>query len=274
MIRTAAATLIAGSILLCASMGTSQAQQIPGCIPTARSYVPATAPPAPQALNQGTQCNSCWAYATAAAFEWNHWFRFGTVANVSRSQILDCTGATETCTEGRISVALAKLVSPGTTDQASYRHTLDRKPCEVNLTATTPDLTPIHARTWSAVNANAANSIPTPAEIKAAICAHGAVVSGVVETQALFNHQGDAVIVENSNAPVHHAAVIIGWNDDLGPNGAWRVQYSRGTSWGTNGLGWIDYTSNKIGYLAAWVEADRAPPPPRLTPKPPVVTIR
>ncbi len=45
---------------------------------------------------------------------------------------------------------------------------------------------------------------------------------------------------------------IVGWDDT---KHAWRIKNSQNTTWGDQGYLWLDYTSNKIGSGATWVEA-------------------
>lgn len=58
---------------------------------------------------------------------------------------------------------------------------------------------------------------------------------------------------------VNHAVTLIGWNDRTN---AWPIKNSWGTGWGDKcgygtdgGYMWISYTSDNIGYAAAWVDA-------------------
>jgi len=209
------------------------------CSPTQARFVPAISTPA---RDQGNQCNSCWAFATAGAYEQNYAFKSGALLDVSESQILDCSNK-GSCSQG--TWAFDYLVSTGTARDADYPHSANQKTCVAGTT-------PIRATLWGAVNAN--TSIPSVAEIKAAICAHGAVVSGVVETDAFRNYSG-GVFSETTSEPPHHAVVIVGWDDAL-DGGAWRVKNSRGPNWGEQGYMWITYGSDSIGQSAAWVEAD------------------
>ncbi len=54
----------------------------------------------------------------------------------------------------------------------------------------------------------------------------------------------------------NHAVAIVGYNDNMGANGAFKVLNSWGTNWGNNGYGWISYSvmttskalANPFGY--------------------------
>jgi len=226
------------------------------CRAGATRFIPTVVLPA---RDQGTQCNSCWAFATAGAFEQSHLHKSGIAIDVSESQILDCSNKGN-CGQG--TWAFDYLTSTGAAREAEYQPaTQDQKICLTQAAS-------LRALTWSAVNPNA---LPTPAEIKAAVRAHGAVVSRIAETAAFQNYSG-GVFTETGNEPLHHAVVIIGWDDCLGAAGAWRVRNSRGSGWGENGYMWIDYGSNGIGATAAWVDADAAPRPPSPPCPPPVLS--
>lgn len=56
--------------------------------------------------------------------------------------------------------------------------------------------------------------------------------SQVLSSHSTFNRVGQHA---------YHAMMIVGYDDSKGPNGAFRVVNSWGTSWGDNGFIWIDY---------------------------------
>lgn len=64
-----------------------------------------------------------------------------------------------------------------------------------------------------------------------------------------------------------HAVLIIGWDDEIGPNGSFLVMNSWGKDWGEDGYGWIDYNSIKEVIMQAMtttrIPQFRAPPKPR-----------
>jgi C1A family cysteine protease len=223
----------------------AQATAIPiqSCNAAEPQFVPTFTLPA---RDQGTQClGSCWAYVVAGAYEQNYAFKSGQIIDVSERNILECSGAGD-CNGGAFDFQFFN--SRGTTLEADY-------PYPQNPTCNGP--TPLTASQRGFVNAS--TPIPPVHAIKAAVCAHGAVAAGVVETAAFRNHRGSGVFSETTDEPLHHAVVIVGWNDTTG---AWRVRNSR-TEWGEQGYGWVSYGSNRIGHSATWVEAN-APPRPAL----------
>ena len=69
----------------------------------------------------------------------------------------------------------------------------------------------------------------------------------------------DGSVIWQYLGTLNHAVTLIGWDDS---KSAWLIKNSWGTGWGdTCGFGtergymWISYTSDNIGYAAAWVQA-------------------
>jgi cathepsin L len=103
--------------------------------------------------------------------------------------------------------------------------------------------------------------LPAPAEIKRALCEHGPLAVAVRVNDAfqaysggVFNAQDKAC--KGDGKCVNHAVTIMGWDDS---KQAWLVKNSWGTMWGEQGYMWIRYTSNDVGYGAAWVESPSRP---------------
>jgi len=206
-------------------------------------FIPTVQAPA---KNQGT-CSSCWAHVTTAAYEQNYVTKFGKLLDVSEAQILACSNQ-GTCNDAGV-WAFNYLQSHGGALKQKYQPAADGS-CVVGNT-------PVRAMDRGIVNDGSPDPVAPVALIKAAICAHGAVASAVVETDA-FKMYGGGVFSENATGPPGHAVVIVGWDNAVG-GGAWRVRNSRGTGWGENGYMWITYGSNRIGHSATWVEAAELP---------------
>ena len=83
-------------------------------------------------------------------------------------------------------------------------------------------------------------------EIKTYLAQNRPVVFGAKLGDNFMTWRGDQVISSHSsfvNVGQHarHAMMIMGYDDNKGPNGAFRVVNSWGTVWGNNGYIWIDY---------------------------------
>jgi C1A family cysteine protease len=102
------------------------------------------------------------------------------------------------------------------------------------------------------------------------------VVFGAKLADNFMSHNSDEVIssatsYDNVGQHAYHAMIIAGYDDDKGPNGAFRCVNSWGTSWGGNGYFWVDYNfffneflsslSNETNlYIAANQDSDVTPP--------------
>ncbi|BBM85523.1 C1 family peptidase [Candidatus Uabimicrobium amorphum] len=195
-------------------------------------------------------CGSCWAFATLGSFEGNFALRNGFQLDFSEQALLSCSGA-GTCRGGWW--AFDYLVSRGVPVESKYPYTSRDDPC--NLPAGTRYY---KAVTWGYVGSS--SSVPNVAALKNALCQYGPLSVAVRVTPGFQAYTG-GVFNESDTGRVNHGVTLIGWDDN---KQAWLIKNSWGTGWGsTGGYGtergymWISYGSNKIGYAAAWVKAQR-----------------
>ena len=195
-------------------------------------------------------CGSCWAFATLGAFEGNFSLRNGFQLDFSEQALLSCSGA-GTCRGGWW--AFDYLVSRGVPVESKYPYTWRDDPCNL------PTGTRYYkAVTWGYVGSN--NSVPNIVDLKKALCQYGPLSVAVRVTPGFQAYTG-GVFNENDTGNVNHGVTLIGWDDN---KQAWLIKNSWGTGWGSTcehganrGYMWISYGSNKIGYAAAWVKAQR-----------------
>ncbi len=109
----------------------------------------------------------------------------------------------------------------------------------------------LKALSWDYVN-SPPDKLPTVAQLKEALVAHGPIVTPIFYDKCLANYRS-GVFNEKDAGMVNHVVLLIGWDDK---KQAWLVKNSWGEDWGEKGFGWIKYGSNNIGVFAAWVEAD------------------
>jgi hypothetical protein len=193
----------------------------------------------------------CWAFGAVTAFEYAWAIRNGTteVPRFSTQPILDRTGRNEGAT---VSVALDDLLKHGTCKAEVYPYVghPDRGHVKVNM--------PYRLIAWGEVELY--ENLPEVSRLKQALIEHGPLACDIYVTPA-FNAYRKGVFAEHAKLPkdvaglVDHAVVILGWNDRLGTHGAWKIQNSWGNKWGMDGIGWIEYGCNNIGFRASWLRA-------------------
>jgi C1A family cysteine protease len=102
------------------------------------------------------------------------------------------------------------------------------------------------------------------------------VVFGAKLADNFMAHNSDEVITsatsyDNVGQHAYHAMIIAGYDDNKGPNGAFRIINSWGQGWGATGLAWIDYNfffsefvmgdgSDKTLFMAANESGNDNPP--------------
>jgi len=196
-------------------------------------------------------CGSCWAFASAAAFEANYRINSGKTIDVSEQQILDCDRQ-YSCKGGWWAFDYVKQAN-GLSSAALYPYTAVQGPaCLQKQKLYLEDI-------FGFVRNN--GSTPTPDEIKAALCSHGPIVVALRATDAfqayvdgVFNEHDPACVISSTNrdgACINHAVAIVGWDDS---KKAWIIKNSWDVTWGMKGYMYVSYDSNNIGFMAAWVE--------------------
>jgi cathepsin L len=196
--------------------------------------------------NQKT-CGSCWAFATAAAFESNYRINTGTTIDVSEQEILDCNGK-YSCKGGWWAFEYIKK-SGGITSAVMYPYTAVQGSCQQKPKMYIED-------TYGFVQKDGLT--PSIDEIKDALCSHGPIVAAVRATDAfrayvagVFNEHAKECTGTPDGSCINHVVTIVGWDDR---KNAWIIKNSWKTSWGVRGYMYIGYDSNNIGFMAAWVE--------------------
>ena len=192
----------------------------------------------------------CWAHATTAVVESNYLARTRPQPlDFSEQAVIDCSGSGTAASGGWWAYGYVK--SKGIPTESNYPYVgLDRD-C---LTVPLPRYFDLH---WGYVADDGAYA--TTDAIKQAIVAHGPVGAAIAATYRLRAHKHtDQVFTEwpDYHGRINHVVTLIGWDD---AKQAWHVKNSWGVDWGRDGLGWVRYGENAIGFGATWAEMKPAP---------------
>lgn len=203
-------------------------------------------------------CNSCWAFAIAGAYE-SSYAKVNDESvdiDISEQRILDCTNSGD-CDEGGYTLlALGAIYEDPSilANERTFPYVSKQQNCSDE-----------ESKYYGVADIGFVGDFlalgldPSVEEIKRAIVKHGALISSVYSTPKFLMHTGSSVFEEDymSQSDPNHAVNIIGWNDGIG---AWLIKNSWGTKWGNNGYAWVKYGHNRIGALSMWIDAQKRPP--------------
>jgi cathepsin K len=196
------------------------------------------------------QSDDCWANACIEALECNHLLHNGRHAALSPQPILDYLRFGAKQVSGSCPIGFDFLQQTGTALLSKYPYTgKPGAPAEIKL--------PYRALTWGYVARD--EQPPTIMQTKKALLQFGPLGTGVLCTDKFVAYRGglfnepDAKIP--SGARTNHAIIIVGWDDNRGPHGAWKIKNTWGDKWGEQGFMWIEYGSNNIALDPVWVRA-------------------
>jgi cathepsin L len=229
----------------------------PGVLPETKLQLPkATAPAFDWCnLNKVSEAHrqltgDCWANAAVEALECNYLIRNNRRMELSPQPILDHLKVGAEQISGSSANAAEYFLKTGTTLLSKYAYT--GKPSEPKNVAL-----PSRAVAWG--YASKPDELPTPAQLKAALLKHGPMAVSVFASPNFEKYKGGLFSEKDPPNPDkvkhNHAVLLVGWDDNRGPHGAWKIKNTWGTTWGEQGFMWIEYGSNNIGMNAVWMQA-------------------
>jgi C1A family cysteine protease len=178
--------------------------------------------------NQGS-CGSCWAFSTAGMFECVL-LKNGINTNLSEQWLVSCNTDGWGCNGGNF--ANKYYLNPGAVLESCFRYKAVDAPCKTGC-----------PYVYIASSSRSASNV---SGIKDAIRNYGGVSCAVTATYYFQAYSG-GVFNYDSNSPTNHAVVLVGWDDNRGANGAWRLKNSWGNGWGESGMMWIEYGCSNVG---------------------------
>ena len=201
--------------------------------------------------NQGN-CGSCWAFGTVGPLESQILIQDGVTVDLAEQYLVSCNVYGWGCDGGwwahdyHLDLSGQDNNGPGAVLAASDPYTATGSACRSTYTH------PYKISNWAYVGSE--SSVPSVQAIKQAIYTYGPI-SAAVYVGPMFQAYGGGIFNTNESGQINHAIVLVGWNDDLGPdNGYWILRNSWGTSWGEAGYMRIRYGISQVGFAANFIE--------------------
>ena len=200
-------------------------------------------------------CGSCWAFCMVGAVEGLMKKIMSTDEDMSEQWLVDCNPWGWDCDGGFINYAM--FVNDGSPSESCYPYYgNDYLPCDTSCTP----LYFIYDWDW----VTNPYVIPPVDNIKQSIMKYGSVSVGII-ADYWFQVYSGGVFDHCASGYTNHCVVLCGWDDSLGPAGAWLLKNSWGTTWGgvdidesgtvdpdELGFMWIIYGCSKVGESAAY----------------------
>ena len=203
----------------------------------------------PPIRNQGG-CGSCWAFSTVGALECAIKVYEGQVVNLSEQWLVSCNRSGWGCAGGWLAFDYF-LNTPdrcggiGAVMETSFPYSGTNGYCGC------PYPHEYKIDNWAFIGGEW--EVPSVPALKQAIMDHGPISVCVTANGAMQGY-GGGIFNACSSDPINHAVVLVGWDDNQGPNGVWIMRNSWGTNWGEGGYMRIAYNCSNIGFGAAYIE--------------------
>ncbi len=192
------------------------------------------------AKDQG-RCAACWAFATIAPLESAILIYDGKLEDLSEQALISCNPYGFSCNGGYYAFDL--LIEPGASLEECQPYTASDN-TECNNCISSYKILDWNYVSWS--------DMPTMDEIKAAVLLYGPIAA-TMHVPYEFAFYIDGVWTLDREGYPNHGITIVGWDDNLGPNGAWIIKNSWGRDWGIDGFAYVAYNILGLGHNAAYV---------------------
>ncbi len=191
-------------------------------------------------------CGSCWAFSTIAGLEAAIIKKTGVTTDLSEQHLVSCNPWGWGCNGGFFAfdmIVPSMGYYPGAMPETCFPYTALDSACSY---CASPTWSPVLQ--WGYVGAS--NSVPTIDAIKNAIYTYGSVSAGIYVDRYFQAYTGGVLTsCKKKVNSINHAIILCGWDD---AKGAWLLKNSWGTTWGEQGMMWIKYGCNGVGYGACW----------------------
>jgi putative hemolysin len=211
-------------------------------------------------------CGSCWAFTAVACLESAIRIKDGVEVDLSEQWLLSCNADGWSCNGGHFAHRYHQRKpdpcgDTGAVLEVDFPYAADDLPCDC------PYPHPYVTDAWGHLAGS--EGMPTVPAIKEAMLEYGPIDVALYINQAFVDYTGGVYdACENQWYP-NHTVLLVGWDDEEGPYGAWLLKNSWGTEWGIHGYMWIQYGCGSVGYGACWDDY-RDPIRTRLPDGPPV----
>ncbi|MDX1315873.1 MAG: C1 family peptidase, partial [Eudoraea sp.] len=200
-------------------------------------------------VKEQSPCQLCWAFASLAEFESKILINEGLTYDFSEQNLASCdfmtlSGNALSCSTGGTYFRSTNFLTqrgPSLESCAPFLG-MDEAPCEA------PCEIIKNVDGWRFI----ANDVDT---IKTVLYKYGPVATSMDANDAAFKAYTGGVYEYYDSLMVNHAVLIVGWDDTLGPEGAWIVKNSWGVDWGMDGYCYIAYGSAKIGTMSSYISS-------------------
>lgn len=209
-------------------------------------------------------CGGCWAFGTVGPLESQILLKDTATVELSEQYLISCNLSGWSCNGGwwahdyHLDWSGQDNNGPGAVLNAAKPYTGTDSACGGTYKH------PYKLTSWAYVGSQSA--VPSVQAIKQAIYTYGPIGAGVY-VGPYFQAYSGGVFNTNESGQINHAIVLVGWNDDIGPDdGYWILRNSWGTSWGESGYMRIRYGISQVGYAANFIEYAGGTPNPSPSP--------